>query len=144
MPADLSRLLLPRKTQIHALEMTALIAALHANLRHLHRRRLLAFVDNQSALGALKKEGQLFGKGPGSSGGSRSHSGRSVQLRALPSLGTIVAQSRRSSIQGAPRRVRLCDEVFSPIVTHSYDSEVSGIGRVTQNKGPHPLTPALV
>ena len=55
MPADLSTLLLPRKTQIHALEMTALIAALHSNLRHLHRRRLLAFVDNQSAVGALKK-----------------------------------------------------------------------------------------
>ena len=90
------------------------------------------------------QEGQLFGKGPGSSGGSRSHSGRSVQLRALPALGPIVAQSRRSSIQGAPRRVRLCDEVFSPIVTHSYDSEVSGIGRVAQNKGPPHLLPALV
>ena len=90
------------------------------------------------------QEGQLFGKRPGSSGGSRSHSGRSVQLRALPALGPIVAQSRRSSIQGAPRRVRLCDEVFSPIVTHSYDSEVSGIGRVTQNKGPPHLMPALV
>ncbi len=54
-PEEISRLLLPRKTQIHALEMLALVGALFANKERLHRRRLLAFVDNQTAIGVIRK-----------------------------------------------------------------------------------------
>jgi len=52
-PADLG--LLPRKTQIHAYEMLGALAALQTLGPRLRQRRLLLFIDNQSALGVLRK-----------------------------------------------------------------------------------------
>ena len=54
-PADLSAHLLPRKTQIHALEMCAFISLIQSSATVLRGKRLLAFIDNQSALGVLRK-----------------------------------------------------------------------------------------
>ena len=47
--------LLPRKTQIHAYEMLGALAALQTLGPRLRQRRLLLFIDNQSALGMLRK-----------------------------------------------------------------------------------------
>ena len=52
-PASLG--LLPRKTQIHAYEMLGALAALQTLGPRLRQRRLLLFIDNQSALGILRK-----------------------------------------------------------------------------------------
>ena len=54
-PPHFLPLLAPRKTQIHALEMSALISLLQSQGSRLRGRRLIAFVDNQSALGILRK-----------------------------------------------------------------------------------------
>jgi len=51
--ADLG--LLSRKTQIHAYEMLGALAALQTLGPRLRQRRLLLFIDNQSALGILRK-----------------------------------------------------------------------------------------
>jgi hypothetical protein len=54
-PSWLPKLLAPRKTQIFVYETLMVLAAFHVFVRQLQGRRVLVFIDNTSALGAIKK-----------------------------------------------------------------------------------------